>query len=399
MFQILCGVGNDYSRNFFCWNSHLIITVRFISFLAIVTTTGFLDYLYEMLWSVVSLKVENLSDPDNSTKLAHCNSALRILHLCSIDKNSLVDMLNSKLLRVLQCLLLSLNRAIQANSSKNVFTFSRQNSTKSGGPSGLDRENKQQGLLDRKEEIHEEEKTITNGADEDVLSSSGYFRESLQFDGVTASNDNIFYEEDELDNGAPKTVHFVDVADQEESLQRPPRRMRADSYIVRADTRNRQRSESRNNMSLLEQSVTQSEAAADEEQSVSTTPAPTPTPSRAIPLKSDTANHQQLRRISRSMSISMQLSKTINEEDKTSLPNIDGILMQLTKHAIMIIYHVLSRSDEATWSKILSLHYIPILVNTLGLFDDQFKEEIGLPISASLISCQSFLQNSSQGKI
>lgn len=256
------------------------------------------------------------------------------------------------------------------------------------GGGGLEREQKQ-GWSDLKEESHEEEKK-EHDIEEDVLNCSDYFRGSSQFDTVTASNDNIFYEAEELDGGAHKTVHF-DVADtsQEETSQRPSGRTRADSYIVRADTRNRQRSES---ILLLDQS----EPGCDrDELPISATPVVTP--SRGLPAKSDTLNHQQLRRISRSMSISMQLSKTNNEDDQTALPNTDGILKQLTRHAVMIVYHVLSRSDETTWWRVLSLHYIPILVNTLSLFEEQFKGKIGLPISASLINCQKFLQDSTQG--
>lgn len=359
-----------------------------------------------MLWSVVALKVEDLRDSENAVKLSHCNSALRILHLCSIDKNSLTDLLHSKLLEVLLCLLTSLNRAIHVNTSKNVFNFSRQDSMNQAGGASLDLEQKQESSF-KEEESHADEKKEKRDMEEDSLNCSGDFRGSTQFDTVTASNDNIFYEADEqMEGGAHnKTVHF-DFADQEQeqghsSSKRPLGRRRTDSYIVRADTRNRQRSESRSNIPLLEQSISQSEVS-DGEEPTSPTATPTLTPSRgASSVKPDTRNQQQLRRISRSMSISMQLSKTNNEEedDKDTLPNTDDILKHLTKHVVMIIYHVLNRSYEKTWFKVLSMHFIPLLVNTVSLFEENFKEEIGLPISVSLINCQRFLQDSSQGML
>ena len=353
---------------------------------AIFTTSGFLEYLYELIWLFTSLKGEQIHRAENTTKVSHCIAALKIIHLCSIDKSSSPFLIDRGLLDVLLSLLHSLTYHMQTATNQNVFTFSRQNSMKVT----VDKEQQKQTTelaINQEEEEKEEDQM-----EDDLFTSSGYFRGNFHMDTVTASNDSIFYETDEHE-GITRTVTF-DVEDSNQTLdasrRRTSGRARADSYIVRADTRNINRNQS----PFLDNPASTFESR--EEQILS--PHPTTRESSKGESKGDTASdHQQLRRISRSMSVSLQLSKINKKDDESTLPDSE-VLKNIAKHAIMITYHILQHSDEQTCANVLSSLYIPVLYMILSMFDDKFKAEIGLPVSCALGKCQRFLMESIQGR-
>ena len=210
---------------------------------------------------------------------------------------------------------------------------------------------------------------------------------NLQFDHMTSSNDNIFYEEDEVSGK---------ISDRERP--QPKGRRRADSYIVRADTRSRKRSESR--YSILERSISMEQnqpqqqgqqLIQDSNECNNATNTPF-TPSRRNLQSEDAANHQQIRRISRSMSVSLQLSKSaVDEEPSEILPGTDEVIKKLAKHSVMFAYHVVENADEETLEEIKSMHFIPTLYNILSCFDESYKFQLGLPISTTI------MQNCYQG--
>ena len=336
---------NNYIQHFLIFLFNFII----ILFIAIISTAGFIEYLNEMIWSVIALQIKNIQEPENAVKLGHCTAALKIYHAFSIDEACLCELLNRGAPRVILCLLLSLSKFIQSTQHYQHFSFDREDSV----PESEERFNSE---LD----------------DEDCSFFTPLLPGTLQFENITASNDNIFYEEDEtsgkITERLPKDEPIIQTS-----------RRRADSYIVRADTKSRQRSESR----LFDRSTSiEQQQPLFEDHSTIASPY---TPSRRVLQLEEAANHQQMRRISRSMSISLQLSKSVVDLDSPEvLPGTDEIIRKLTRHSIMAMYHLISKADANAWEKLHELHFIPVLYNILQCFDETFKFEMGLPVSSTI---------------
>ena len=302
-----------------------------------------------MIWSIVSLKIKNIQEPENAVKLSHCIGALKILHSFSIDKSCNAELVNRGVPRVILCLLVSLCKFIQSTQNYTVFSFNRQDS------------------------VPESEKRYSPDP-EDEINLNSAFLTGNQFDYVTASNDNIFYEEDET------TGRLTNDRQTKETTRR-----RADSYIVRADNKSRQRSESR----LFDRSTS-----IEPQQPAEDVLSSPYTPSRRGLQHEEAANHQQMRRISRSMSISLQLTKSVvGEEAQDMLPGTDDIIKKLTRHSIMTVYHMIKNAGNEAEQKLFAMPLIPVLFNILSCFDEAFKFELGVPISSIIMkSSQSFNQ-------
>ena len=304
-----------------------------------------------MIWSIIALEIKNIQEPENAVKLGHCTAALKIHHAFSIDEGCLPELLGRGVPRVILCLLLSLSKFIQSTQHYQHFSF------------------------DREDSVPESEKRFSPELDDEEGSLfTPLLPGALQFENVTASNDNIFYEEDETSGKITERLP------KDETILQTSRR-RADSYIVRADNKSRQRSESR----LFDRSIS-----IEQQQSlVEETPVTTPyTPSRRVFQLEEAANHQQMRRISRSMSISLQLSKSVAELDTPDiLPGTDEIIRKLTRHSIMSIYHLFSKADSDAWRRLHEMHFIPVLYNIMQCFDETFKFEMGLPVSSTITQC------------
>ena len=337
--------------------SRLINFCMYVSFIAIISTAGFIEYLNEMIWSIIALQIKNIQEPENAFKLAHCMAALKIHHAFSIDHMCLSELVTRGVPRVVLCLLLSLSKFIQSTQHYQHFSFDRENS------------------------ITESEKVFAAEMDDDDgILFTPLLPESLQFENVTASNDNIFYEEDEVSGT------ITERAPKDETILQTSRR-RADSYIVRADTKSRQRSESR----LFDRSISiEQQQPLVEEGSTVASPY---TPSRRVVQLEEAANHQQMRRISRTMSISLQLSKSVVDlESPEVLPGTDVIIRKLTKHSIMAMYHLLQKADEKEWGQLVSLRFVPVMYNILQCFDETFKFEMGPPVSSVVVKSGGMLQ-------
>lgn len=341
----------------------------------IIKTTGFLEYLNEMIWDIISLKIECMQDPENSNKLAHCISALKILHAFSIDKATISELVNRGVPRVILSLLVSIIKFARGTHTRDAFTFNREESI-------FESEEKEYSTSDQKHVVFD---------DDHVLPAS--IASNINFDHVTASNDSIFYEEDE---DKDKTVlSTISERSDGDSTSTPITRRRADSYIVRADTRSRQRSESR--QSFLDRSISidqQPTSQVAQESSVLTSPY---TPSRRALNMDEMANHQQMRRISRSMSISLQNTKSAVGDEFLNeiLPDTDEVIKKMTKHSIMAIFHMVMKADSQTLEQLHSMHFVVILQSVLSCFDDNFKSMIGLPISTVLMKCGRSLNKNS----
>ena len=305
-----------------------------------------------MIWSIIALEIKHIQKPENAIKLGHCTAALKIHHAFSIDEGCLPELLSRGVPRVILCLLLSLSKFIQSTQHYQHFSF------------------------DCEDSIPESEKRFSPELDDEEGSLfTPLLPGTLQFENVTASNDDIFFEEDETSGKITERLP------KDEPILQTSRR-RADSYIVRADNKSRQRSESR----LFDRSISiDQQQSLIEESNAVTTPY---TPSRRVFQLEEAANHQQMRRISRSMSISLQNSKSVAElESPEILPGTDEIIRKLTRHSIMSMYHLFSKADTEAWEKLHEMRFIPVLYNIIQCFDEAFKFEMGLPLSSTIAQC------------
>jgi len=339
------------------------LRIKDFFYTGIIMTAGFLEYLNEMVWAIISLEIRSVQEPENAVKLSHCMAALKIFHAFSIDKSCVKEMVSRGVAKVILCLLVSLMKFVKSTQTRQVFSFNREDSILE---------------TDEKESHNKVEAKKHLDFEDDSALLTPFLVGNLQFDHVTSSNDNIFYEEDEVSGIISNREHHL-----------PKGRRRADSYIVRVDTR--QRSESRHSVFERSISMEQNQPQPPQPQQIqdsesNSVVSSTFTPSRRSLQLDDVANHQQIRRISRSMSVSLQFSKSaVDEEPSEILPGTEEVIKQMAKHSVMFAYHIMENADEETLDQIHSMHFIPILYNVLSCFDESHKFQLGLPISATIM--------------
>ena len=366
----------SYVSNSFDVFTDLLVIVSLIPFviLAIVSTAGFLEYLNELIWEVASLKSSSyIAEEKNSIVVTHCVAALKILHLCSLDALSLKQLLQRGLLQALVSLLIAL---IPSLISKGPRPSNEDNV--------LDDEQKPPWLLEStQEELSDDDDYDTfvddiiefTAVDPKHRSNPPLRRYDTE---IITSNDDLFvnsgYDDAATYNEySPRTVTYADEVeyiDDSPSNQRAPSRLRSDSIIVRSDSRN---IENRRTQSMMEQRAGPSVETAD-----STIHRTFGKPH----LTSVSEDHQQMRRISRSMSISLQQAKS---ENYPHVVTPSEVLKQLVKQTIMILYHVIKNGDSEIHRTILSVHILPVLGNILCCFTCTFQQRIGVAISSALL--------------
>lgn len=362
---------------------------------SIVATPGFLEYLNELIWSISSLNTDQLMELENATKVSHCIAALKILHLCSIDKDSVKELSNRGLLRALVSLILSI---VPGLINKQLSLKHENHEQKLAWFDLI--ESKTEENLSHPETFMEDEE-FDNTMDD--LCHKELFDISLsnRLDRLSNSNDDLFItsghdnEPVVADRNQPRsrTVTYADeveyLGEDEENYQPTnptQRRLRTDSFILRTDSRNMRRD--RHSRSRLERPF--SVEPSEEQPAISMM-----SPARSIPNRPISADHEQMRRISRSMSISLQQSKS-TEEAIPELANLNEVLQQLVKHSVMITYHLVQHDDNDVQSFILNSYLLPLLHNVLCCLRDPFKQRIGLAVSSSWMKLAAILMPSTQ---
>ncbi|XP_047128177.1 uncharacterized protein LOC100208776 [Hydra vulgaris] len=322
----------------------------------IVTSASFLGYLSELIWNVADGKFKGLSEPRHQILVAHCAAALKILHLCSIDTVSTNDLFSCGLVNPLVALIVSLIPGLM-----NKIQITKPIDEK---PALGKFEESLKGISEQKKyfdfEFDESENKSFISSDEESL-----------LEGVT--NDDIFLPGN-LNDYKKQSITYG-----KENHQKRISRLRSDSYILR-------------NQSLLdpqnygvhnEPSVFFEES--ENEQRVITSHGRT---------FSISATHQQMRRISRTLSATLQQTKS--EESSPQLNDPNEVLKELTKQTIAIIYHMIKNGSKEICLEICSTHILSILYCLVGCFAGNFQKSIGLTLSSMMLHTSKTLGNVSE---
>jgi len=376
---------------------------------AIVNTNGFVSFLHELIWVVASAKNCRFQDSKPPVKIAHCLSALKILHSCSIDNDTgcLNDLVNQGMIEVLTALIMSLVPQLSGSQSEHV-----DNEQKAAWYDLIEPlEEKEEGLPNEEaddeindtifndvtlSDVHQQEMGGTN------LFSAIYHREIEETtllsdnDSDASVNEELFQLVDmESQSGTPqptrrRTVRYADEVDQEATSTVTDRsensRMRADSFIVRSDSRTLHREDSRTH-SILEGVTSIDDVRFDRSLSVLDN---RPT-SRST---SVSVEHRQLRRISRSMSISMQQTKQSHKEDALELPTFSCVVMEILRNAVIILHRAVNVEDKEIVDKVTSTNILSILASLPGFVNPSSKQRIGAAVSYILATVSKSLVDS-----
>lgn len=357
----------------------------------IVSTAGFLEYLFELIWSVTSLKQDEYTMKENKTKISHCMSALKIIHSCSNDITSLKKMVHRGLLQPLVSLLQELitycyNECASTPSKKMSRSLSHSPKRELKFESNIKDEIAAKGF---KNAIDEE----PAGDDNDI----SYLGDCVT--NLSYSDDNIF--QSELDTALTSTTQVIaqatpadfEVRQEPRTTHvstpnpRPSPRNRTDSFILRTN------SQSHGGETMIQRSMSAidgySHVPGDESVSLSNSFSK----SQFTRFNShQTPDHNQLRRISRSMSLSLQQAK-YTEEYSSQIKFSDDTLNKIGKYIVMIIYHLVTKADDEMMKKIMEVHLLPFLYGYMSCIEEGLHHErVWLAISSS------FIHMSSQGK-
>ena len=326
----------------------------------IVTSTSFLGYLNELIWNVADWKD---NESYNQTLVAHCTAALKILHLCSIDKESVNSLFSCGLVDPLVELIMSLIPRL-VNKIQNTKPIEEK-------PALLGQFDKSvKGSINEQKnntdlELEEAENRSYISSEEDTLSL---------LEEVTYSNDDIFLLGNEIDFKKHSVTFCC------ENQQKGLSRLRSDSYILRNRTFS---------LDHLQRSSTEPSDVFDEtdenEQTVLTSHGRT---------FSISASHQQMRRISRTLSASLQQTKSADFFFQINEPN--EVTKELTKQTLMIVYHLLKNCNKEISKQICSTHILSVLYCIVGCFNGNFQKCFGLTLSSSILHLSKVLGSVSE---
>ena len=359
---------------------------------AIVSIAGFLEYLFELIWSVSSLNPDEYNEEANKYKVSHCISALKIIHSCSNHKSTLKELVHRGLLQPLASLLQDLITYCGNECMKSASSPKRTVSSKGCQESKYDGDVRNESVAKEFGDIIDEEPVD----DECYISFLGDCVANLSY-----SDDNIFHSafgSEAADAMSDLTIvnalSTPSASDTDFETSQNSRntqvnvstpnpqfstRNRTDSFIVRTDTQNRH-----NQNFLLQRSLSLVDYS-----TYIPTESTTDTCSRSksygarYSVQQTPSDHHQLRRISRSMSLSLQQSKYT--EDYSQINFSDDTLNTLGKYIVMIVYNLILNSDEEMKQIILEARVLPFMYGYISCITDGLHHErVLLAISSCL---------------
>ena len=305
---------------------------------------------------------------------------MKILHSCSVDSDCLQDLLGQGLLQVLGAVLNTILLYL-LNLSKSISSESSQKNTWYDLIETPVPEEKEEGLNEPIEDDNDD--TIFH----DVIEARSPIFSNYDSDGSEV-NDELFQLADtgsQSETPQPtrrRTIRYADEMTSESPTDgrersqveiNSSRRMRTDSFIVRSDSRQLRRDDSRR-QSFYD--------------IVSSTDFGTERAFSVLDMRptSVTAEHKQLRRISRSMSVSMQQTKSSTKIDEEHSTSLNDVLMKILNHTVILLYRVTNTADEKVQETLYSMSILPMLLALPGCVNKEFKRRIGVAVTSGLMN-------------
>ena len=320
---------------------------------------------------------------------------MKILHSCSVDSDCLQDLLGQGLLQVLGAVLNTILLYL-LNLSKSASSESSQKSTWYDLIETPVPEEKEEGLNEPIEDDNDD--TIFH----DVLEARSPIFSNYDSDGSEV-NDELFQLADtgsQSETPQPtrrRTIRYADEMMSESATGggersqvevNSSRRMRTDSFIVRSDSRQLRREDIRR-QSVLD-FVSSTEVGTERSFSVLDMRPTSVTASVSV-------EHQQLRRISRSMSVSMQQTKSSGKIDEEHSTSLNDVLMKILNHTVILLYRVTNTTDAKVQEALHSMSILPMLLALPGCVNKEFKRRIGLAVTSGLMNVSH--KNRDQGNV
>lgn len=309
---------------------------------------------------------------------------MKILHSCSVDSDCLQDLLGQGLLQVLGAVLNTILLYL-LNLSKSISSESSQKNTWYDLIETPVPEEKEEGLNEPIEDDNDD--TIFH----DVIEARSPIFSNYDSDGSEV-NDELFQLADtgsQSETPQPtrrRTIRYADEMTSESPTDgrersqveiNSSRRMRTDSFIVRSDSRQLRRDDSRRQS--FYDIVSSTDVGTERAFSVLDM---RPTSVTA----SVSAEHKQLRRISRSMSVSMQQTKSSTKIDEEHSTSLNDVLMKILNHTVILLYRVTNTADEKVQETLYSMSILPMLLALPGCVNKEFKRRIGVAVTSGLMN-------------